>query len=473
MSKKKISIRLRILLSVLCLISFILLLIIAVFNRLVSQYIKGNVNEQLRVVKEWAYQNGQLEENWLFPPAPQPPDEKNQTASEDRKKIPRGQFGKPEILIVNENGEMLFPDENRVFAREYSDLLDITVQLKKQSVNLNSDEIMRLNASGRDYYFVSLKIAKRANQSQTFLLYCIDMTSIADFSHRINIVLLMVLLLALLLSVCLAFLLSVIITRPIKELTAFADRIGHGNFQTSQADYKDIELSTLSDSMNKAAIQLERFDREQKIFFQNVSHELRTPLQSIKSNAEAIEYSIMDSDQASRIIISETDRLSEMVEVLLYFSYLDNAIVPMQMECHDIREILSGCVERQRAYADKMGVEFEFSFEKKPVMMICDEKRISRAFSNVLSNAIRYARKTIQIVCRYSDHQVEVAIVDDGEGMAQEELPKIFDRFYKGRDGNHGIGLSIVKTVVEQHHGSIKVSSTTEGSRFDFAFPVE
>ena len=135
MSKKKISIRLRILLSVLCLITFILLLIIAVFNRLVSQYIKGNVNDQLRVVKEWAYQNGQLEENWLFPPAPQPPDEKNQTAIEDRKKIPRGQFGKPEILIVNENGEMLFPDENRLFAREYSDLLEIAVQLKKQPVD--------------------------------------------------------------------------------------------------------------------------------------------------------------------------------------------------------------------------------------------------------------------------------------------------------------------------------------------------
>jgi len=229
-------------------------------------------------------------------------------------------------------------------------------------------------------------------------------------------------------------------------------------------------LSTLSDSMNAAAKQLAQYDHEQKIFFQNVSHELRTPLQSIKSNAEAIEYQVMDYAQASRIIISETDRLSEMVDGLLYFSYLDSTKAQIAFETHDVREILSNCIERQRTIADNQHIRFEIHFDKKPVMMLCDEKRLSRAFSNVLSNAIQYAKQTIQISCICSNKAIQVTIQDDGEGMSSEEIPFIFDRFYKGRRGNHGIGLSIVKTVVNQHQGTIEVNSSSEGSLFTFYF---
>ena len=468
-TNKKTSIRIRILLWVLLLISFILILIIAVFNVLVAQYIKGNVNDQLYGIKDWAYQSGQLDARFVFPPNPPPP-VKEPGQTDEQRKIPRGSFGRAEVLIINEDFDLIFPDNSRLFIREYNDLTEITAQLKKQPVNLNNEEIMRIRVSEREYYFISLKIAGKQNNEQTYLLYCIDMTSITNFSHRINIVLLLVLLLALVLSIGLAILLSVIITKPIKELTSFADRIGHGNFQTSEASYQDLELSTLSDSMNTAAKQLDKYDHEQKVFFQNVSHELRTPLQSIKSNAEAIEYQVMDYTKASRIIISETDRLSEMVDGLLYFSYLDSTKAQISLEAHDIREFLSNCIERQRTIADNQNIQFVCSFDKKPLMMLCDEKRLSRAFSNVLSNAIRYAKQTIHITCLYSDKTIKVTIQDDGEGITPEELPHIFDRFFKGHRGNHGIGLSIVKTVVDQHQGTIEVHSSSEGSTFTFLF---
>jgi signal transduction histidine kinase len=224
--------------------------------------------------------------------------------------------------------------------------------------------------------------------------------------------------------------------------------------------------------MNKAAEKLDKYNQEQKIFFQNVSHELRTPLQSIKSNAEAIVYKIMDHKKASQIIIAETDRLTEMVDGLLYFSYLDTVNGQMMTEMHDLREILSSCVERQHSLAEDQDIQFDFCFEKTPVMISCDEKRLYRAFSNVVSNAIRYAKKTIRVSCLYENKMAIISIADDGEGILPEELPYIFDRFYKGHRGNHGIGLSIVKTVTEQHDGSIEVTSSGDGSIFTFRFPT-
>lgn len=452
-------------------ITFVLLLIIGVFNLLMREYIKGNVNMQLRGVKTWAFQNGKLETELLFPPIHNPAMENNNDRPEIRM-IPRSEFGRGEVLIVNQDYEMIFPDEARIFVRDYNDRVAITSQMKKNHINLDNEEIMRLKASGREYYFVSLKTDQEEIIEPNYLLYLIDMTSIANFSHRINIVLLSVLLLALLLSIGLAILLSVIITKPIKELTEFADRIGHGDFQPCPSNYKDLELSMLSESMNQAAVKLDQYNQEQKTFFQNVSHELRTPLQSIKSNAEAIVCKVIDQKKASQIIIEQTDRLTEMVDGLLYFSYLDTVNAKMETERCDLREILSNCAERQRTIAEDRNLAFDFIFEKKPVMINCDEKRIYRAFSNVLSNAIRYAHVKIWFTCQTQDKEAVVSIADDGDGMSPDELPCIFDRFYKGLRGNHGIGLSIVKTIVEQHHGSIEATSSEKGSVFTFRFPI-
>jgi signal transduction histidine kinase len=323
-----------------------------------------------------------------------------------------------------------------------------------------------LKASGREYYFVSVEMPESYFGETAYLVYYIDMTAITSFSERINKVLLAVMGVAGILAAAIATILSGRIARPIRELTRFAVRIGQGDFSKSTLDYQDIELSELAGSMNKAAAQLDAYDREQKTFFQNVSHELRTPLQSIKCNAEGIEHGILDPIKSSRVIISETDRLSEMVEDLLYLSRIDNVTGSGHFEESDLREILSNCAERQRSLATERDIQFVFAFDDQPVNIYCDEKRMSRAFSNLISNAIRYAKSRIILSCHAKDDKIIISVVDDGEGIAIEDLPHIFNRFYKGNGGKHGIGLSIVKSVIEQHKGKIEVKSTGTGASF-------
>lgn len=115
-------------------------------------------------------------------------------------------------------------------------------------------------------------------------------------------------------------------------------------------------------------------------------------------------------------------------------------------------------------------MHYIFEFNNQPINFYCDEKYISRAFSNLISNAIRYGRSKITLSCRQASGQFVVLVSDDGSGIAKEYLPHVFDRFYKGKDGKHGIGLSIVKTVIEQHSGHIEIKSTARGTSFVITF---
>lgn len=451
-NRRKFSIRVRILVIMLSLIAVIFLVILAVFNILVREYITSSVNEQLRGVVRLG------DEGWV-------PDTQRSTG---------GQVGRAETMIVTAKYELVFPEPAPVFLHQYEEIIDLAAQLKREKLNLQSQEIMRLNAAGREYYLVSVELPFYIFGSGSFfLIYYIDMTAISSLAGRINTVLLVVMGAAAILAALIAGFLSGVIARPVRELTRFATRIGRGDFTRNRQDYRDLELAELAESMNKAAAQLDSYDREQKTFFQNVSHELRTPLQAIRSSAEGIEHGILDQKHSSRVIISETDRLSEMVEDLLYLSRIDSISKQVQpVEC-DLRELLSNSAERQRNLAAERGVRFTFDFDGEPVLLPCDEKSICRAFSNLIANAIRYAAGRITLTCRHAGGRIVIAVIDDGPGIAAEDLPHIFDRFYKGKGGKHGIGLSIVKAVIEQHQGSIAVRSAPGETAFTIIFNHE
>lgn len=430
-NQRKRSIRTRILVFILLLLTVTFLLVQAVFNYLVRDYTLNSVKEQLANVLAVEARRGYFSSST---PA-----------------------GSAKVLIITDNYDLVLPDLSSAFTQYFDEMYALAVQMKQENVSLRSNRIMNIQASGRDYYYVSV------NQPNTniFFVYYIDMTAIAQFADRINTMLLWVMGLTGLLAVGLAFFLSGVIARPIQELTRFANRIGRGDFSTSDLDYQDAELAELAESMNKAATQLDLFDKEQKTFFQNVSHELRTPLQAIRSNAEGMEHGILESNKSSKVIISETDRLSELVEDLLYLSRMDSISGGAKPEEHDLRELLSNSAERQSTLAAERGIAFAFQFDEKPVEMRCDETGITRAFANLIANAIRYAASRITLSCRRTDEGIVISVADDGSGIAPEDLPNIFKRFYKGRGGKHGIGLSIVKAVIEQHGG--KISAANDG----------
>jgi len=259
------------------------------------------------------------------------------------------------------------------------------------------------------------------------------------------------------------FFLSNSITRPIEKLGIFALNIGRGNFCVNNFDFKDKELDELNMALNKSVKQLSVYDNDQKTFFQNVSHELRTPLMSIKCYAEGITFGLMEPREASRTILQETDKLSELVTDLLYISKIDNISMTYPVAKANLIEIIRDCAARQQVMAEKARINFSFDFSDDEIQYDCVKELISRAIDNLLSNAIRYAGSEVILSCRRKAGCIEVRVADDGGGIEPDVEPHIFERFYKGAKGNFGIGLSIVKSIVLQHNAQITAENSVNG----------
>ena len=274
-------------------------------------------------------------------------------------------------------------------------------------------------------------------------------------------------------AVVVTYFLAKSFTRPIEKLRKFALGIGPGNFKPNDFDFNEKELCDLNTALNVSAKQLGVYDSEQKTFFQNASHELRTPLMSIKCYAEGISFGLMDPKQASETILQETDKLSELVADLLYISKIDNISTAYNATEVDLASLMRDCAARQQAMASKGQISFIFDFDDNTMPHKCVQELISRAVDNLISNALRYAKCEIVLSCRKKTGYIEICVSDDGDGIDPEVLPHVFERFYKGNGGNTGIGLAIVKSIVEQHGGRVTaINANKSGAVLTIALPI-
>ena len=279
--------------------------------------------------------------------------------------------------------------------------------------------------------------------------------SSTQLTARVNLVLIIIILAAIIVSILLSRHFAKSLSKPVQELSDFAHDIGRGDLSPRELDYREAEFSGLADSMNRMASELDEEKRRQETFFQNVSHELRTPLTSIRGNAEGIACGVMEPKAAAGVIISESDRLTAMVEEILYLSRME-IVSDLQTDPIDLRELLSLCVSERRTEADKRGITFAFDFDDDPVTYPIKETDGEKLFGNILSNAVRYAKSCIGVSCREEDGRITVTIRDDGAGISENDLAHVFERFYKGEGGKYGIGLAIAKSVAEAYHGILE-----------------
>lgn len=483
-TKNKTSIKIRILRSILILIGIIFLGIGLSFNLLVNSYIENSSNEQLKKATELVKNF----DNSLIPIKPhkmkllpkqynlhesykmEPNDFPNFIKGVQEKVRMAEMKSDAEAIVIDEDYELVFPTREEDFFKDINEYELILKEIKAKKISLNSKEIFKISTKRGSYYTSILKIKSIENVEDSYLVLFIDISNTLNLAKQINTLLMLVMFLAGILSIFTAIILSNKIAKPIQELSKFAKNIGQGNFSKFDFDFADKELNELSQIMNKSAEYLDKYDKEQKIFFQNASHELRTPLMSIKGYAEAIKYNVIDKDSASDVILEESDRLSEMVEDLLYISKIDNITKGYTLVECDIREVLSNCTLKQKARAINKGIEFKYDFSEEEVLLKCDEKSISRAFLNLIENALRYAKSQIIIGCKYNNNKVVIYIEDDGEGIKEEDLNNIFDRFYKGEKGKHGIGLSIVKAIINKHSGRVYAQNSDLGAKFTIVF---
>ena len=217
---------------------------------------------------------------------------------------------------------------------------------------------------------------------------------------------------------------------------------------------------------------IEKEAERQQTFFQNASHELKTPLMAIQGYAEGIQAGVMDAASAAEVILAESDRMTELVDELLDISKIDMGRQPLTLSEMDVRELLYDSIRAVEPAAAAGGIAIVPDFPEEPVMVSCDDTRLRRAVANILSNGVRYARSELRLTCCADKRHVTIRIQDDGDGIAEADLPHIFERFYMGKSGKSGIGLALTREIIHLHKGTIRAYNGDGGAVFEITIPV-
>ncbi len=205
-------------------------------------------------------------------------------------------------------------------------------------------------------------------------------------------------------------------------------------------------------------------------FFQNASHELKTPLMAIQGYAEGIQTGVLPVRESAGVILEESDRMTELIEELLALSKIDSAQAKPKFQETDVTEIIKS-VAYSFAPAFENGQKELKTDLCDETMVSCDEKQMRKVVSNLISNAFKFCKTTVTVKCAAVNGKARITISDDGEGIAKEDLPHIFERFYTGRKGNTGIGLALTKEIIGFHEGEIRAYNQN-GAVFEISLAI-
>lgn len=289
-------------------------------------------------------------------------------------------------------------------------------------------------------------------------------------------------LIAIAVAVIIAFLLSRRILAPVKALTLAARRWGRGDL-SERVRLKDKgEMGELAQAFNSMAGDLERAEKLQRDMIADVAHELRTPLSNIRGYLEAVRDGVVKPDaETIRSLDEEAALLSRLVDDLQELALAEAGELKLVRQTEDITGVINQAIAATQAQATAKGISFQADLPAGLPLGDIDFQRISQVLHNLLDNAVAHTGNggVITVTARPQNNWVEVSVSDTGEGIPSEELPNIFERFYrvdKSRTratGGSGLGLTIAKRLVEAHGGQIEVQSEVgKGSRFTFTIPV-
>ncbi len=211
-------------------------------------------------------------------------------------------------------------------------------------------------------------------------------------------------------------------------------------------------------------ILLEKKDTGMRNFFANASHELKTPLMAIRGNVDGIRSGYVEPEKAYDVIEKETERMSALIGSILDLSKLDSGAVHMEVTMNDVREILYDAAGIILPEADKRGIQVNIE-AAEPLFMECDERMIFSTFSNILTNALRYAEREISVRIEKQD-KIIIRFINDGVPISDEEIAHIFDRFYKGDKGQTGLGMALAQEYVNLHGGEISAAARDNRTEF-------
>jgi len=273
----------------------------------------------------------------------------------------------------------------------------------------------------------------------------------------------------LLISFIPALILSKYLSKPLVDLTARVNRLGERKWDDPVLLDRADEIGQLGASVEKLRLELLRQDRLEQNFLQNISHELKTPIMVIKSYSEAIRDGIYPGgslESSLDVIGEETTRLEKKVKSLLYITKLDYmSSFKLEKSYFNLFDLLSSLVEKYRL----LRKDLHFNLEAFDLYIEADPEQLQIVFENIFDNMLRYARSEILLSLKGKI----LKIYNDGEKISEKDLGKIFNKFHKGMYGEVGLGLSIVKKIMDLHGFKIYAKNEAIGLAFYLDFNKE
>lgn len=281
------------------------------------------------------------------------------------------------------------------------------------------------------------------------------------------------------------------LTSPLREMTAAARAMAHGDYtRRVHADRGD-ELGELASTFNRMAADLEAVDRHRKELVANVSHELRTPISALRAVLENVVDGVSEADPVTMgTALAQTERLGRLVDHLLDLSRLDNGVVALHAREFEVWPFLSGAL--RAASVDALGTgargrtDVHLCIDVSPpeLRAYADAERLHQVVSNLIDNAVKHSppsgRVTVSARPGRAPDGLELEVLDEGPGIPESERVRVFNRFNRGgastsqgpgSDGGTGLGLAIARWAVDLHGGRIEVAESARGCRIRVTLP--
>lgn len=375
------------------------------------------------------------------------------------------------VMLYNDNHELVYPKKP---GARISELSEKYQQYSKDGKNIPGNQPFVLNTETRDYLLKITPLEKNNDYDASYLVVYTTMYNDGILFHHVEtLVLLITLALAVIFTPILWFF-SGRLVQPLRQLQLYAEQVGNGDFRVPRINSPIAEVEHLSATFSAMAHSLEESVEAQKTFFQNASHELRTPLMSIEGYAQGIQDGIFtDPSMAADVIISESERMKQLIDGILTLSRLDAGEQKLYPADTNIHTLITQLLLRFDGIIKNRKKETFIECESDDLYVYCDPLLLEKACANLLSNALRCARTKIWITLSGTEEHVFIAFENDGPLLSEQEKSKIFARFYKGEKGAFGIGLSIVSSALEYIGGEITADNKTRGACFTITLKKE
>lgn len=282
-------------------------------------------------------------------------------------------------------------------------------------------------------------------------------------------------------GVGLGSLLTMKVLRPLSQMMSVTKKIAHGDYTTRVNISSQDEIGQLAASFNRMADSLQKTEQLRKTMVVDIAHELRSPLTNMRGYLEALKDGVLPpSSNTIELLHEETLRLARLAEDLLQLTEADAAIANLHLQKVHLRDVISQNLNLFNAQFAAKEISVETEFEGRVDGVMADPHKLAQVMHNLLQNAWQYTPRggKVRVTAEQPPGLVRVTFANTGDGIAEKDLPFIFERFYrseKSRSREHGgagIGLAIVKELVEAHGGQVGAESAPDETRISFTLPV-